>query len=65
MRPPATTAPRLPSDLAAISAIELPVPLGRIGEPDDVAYAVLFLASDESQMITGAELKVDGGISAM
>ena len=41
------------------------VPLGRIGEPDDVAYAVLFLASDESQMITGAELKVDGGISAM
>ena len=41
------------------------VPLGRIGEPDDIAYAVLYLASDESNFVTGAELKVDGGISAM
>lgn len=41
------------------------IPLGHIGEPDDIAYAVLFLASDESKMITGTELKVDGGISAM
>ncbi|MGN6514889.1 MAG: SDR family oxidoreductase, partial [Rhizomicrobium sp.] len=41
------------------------VPLGKIGEPDDIAYAVLYLASDESKFVTGAELKVDGGISAM
>ena len=41
------------------------VPLGRIAEPDDVAYAVLYLASDESKFVTGSELKVDGGISAM
>jgi NAD(P)-dependent dehydrogenase (short-subunit alcohol dehydrogenase family) len=41
------------------------IPLGHIGEPDDIAYTVLFLASDESKMITGAEIKVDGGISAM
>lgn len=41
------------------------VPLGRIGEPDDVAYAILFLASDESKFITGSEIKIDGGISAM
>ncbi len=41
------------------------VPLGRVGEPDDIAYAVLYLASDESKFVTGAELKVDGGISAM
>lgn len=41
------------------------IPLGEIGEPDDIAYAVLFLASDESKMITGSEIKVDGGISAM
>ena len=41
------------------------VPLGRIAEPDDVAYAVLYLASDESKFVTGAELKIDGGISAM
>ncbi len=41
------------------------VPLGRVGEPEDIAYAVLYLASDESKFVTGAELKVDGGISAM
>lgn len=41
------------------------VPLGKVGEPDDIAYAVLYLASDESKLVTGAELKVDGGISAM
>ena len=41
------------------------VPLGRLGEADDVANAVLYLASDESQFMTGAELKLDGGISAM
>jgi NAD(P)-dependent dehydrogenase (short-subunit alcohol dehydrogenase family) len=41
------------------------IPLGRIGEPDDIAYAVLYLASEESKFVTGAELKVDGGISAM
>ena len=41
------------------------IPLGRIGDPDDVAYAVLYLASDESKFVTGAELKIDGGISAM
>ncbi|MCG8503243.1 MAG: SDR family oxidoreductase, partial [Sphingomonadales bacterium] len=34
------------------------------GRPEDVAYAVLYLASDEAGFITGAELKIDGGISA-
>lgn len=41
------------------------IPLGRVGEPGDIASAVLYLASDESRFVTGAELKVDGGISAM
>ena len=41
------------------------IPMGRIGEPDDVAYGVLYLASDESGFMTGAELVIDGGISAM
>jgi NAD(P)-dependent dehydrogenase (short-subunit alcohol dehydrogenase family) len=41
------------------------VPLGHIGEPDDIANACLYLASDESKFMTGAELKLDGGISAM
>jgi len=39
-------------------------PLGRIGKPSDVAYAVLFLASDEASFITGSELVIDGGYSA-
>jgi NAD(P)-dependent dehydrogenase (short-subunit alcohol dehydrogenase family) len=39
-------------------------PLGRLGEPEDVAMAVLFLASDESRWITGTSLVVDGGFSA-
>jgi 3-oxoacyl-[acyl-carrier protein] reductase len=38
------------------------IPLGRLGEPRDVANAYLFLASDEASYITGAVLRVDGGI---
>ncbi|NCP62224.1 MAG: SDR family oxidoreductase [Alphaproteobacteria bacterium] len=44
--------------------IEAGIPLGHMGEPKDVAYAVLYLASDESKYITGAELTLDGGILA-
>ncbi len=40
------------------------VPLGRIGTVDDVAYAVLYLASDESAFMTGSELVIDGGMTA-
>jgi len=38
------------------------IPLGRVGQIDDVARAALFLASDEARWITGAVLRVDGGI---
>lgn len=41
------------------------IPLGKIGQVEDVAFAVLYLASDESKMVTGTELLIDGGISAM
>ena len=41
------------------------IPLKRVGQPDDIANGVLYLASDESRFMTGAELKLDGGISAM
>jgi len=39
-------------------------PLGHIGEPMDVGYAVLYLASDESKFVTGSDLIVDGGYTA-
>lgn len=40
------------------------VPLGRLGQPEDVAYVALFLGSDESSYITGANIVVDGGKTA-
>ena len=40
------------------------IPLKRIGEPDDVAYCVLYLAADESKFVTGAEFRIDGGMLA-
>ena len=40
------------------------IPLGRIGTSEDVAYGVLFLASDESSFMTGSELVIDGGQTA-
>jgi NAD(P)-dependent dehydrogenase (short-subunit alcohol dehydrogenase family) len=49
---------------AARKALESLHPIGHLGEPDDVAYAVLYLASDESKFATGSELVVDGGYIA-
>ena len=37
------------------------IPMGRMGEPEDVAKVALFLASDDSSFVTGIELFVDGG----
>lgn len=44
--------------------VEHAAPLGRIGQVDEVASLILFLASDESKFITGSELAVDGGLTA-
>ena len=40
------------------------IPLGRLGNADDIAYGMLYLASDESAFVTGAELVIDGGTTA-
>lgn len=39
-------------------------PIGRLGEPDDIAMGVVYLASDEAKFVTGAELVIDGGYTA-
>ena len=39
------------------------VPLGRLGSPDEIANAVVFLASEDASYVTGAELFVDGGFA--
>jgi NAD(P)-dependent dehydrogenase (short-subunit alcohol dehydrogenase family) len=44
-------------------ALASQVPLGRMGTPEDIASAALFLASDQSSFITGTELFVDGGVN--
>ncbi len=46
-------------------ATEAIIPLGRLGEPDDLVGAVLFLASDESRWVTGSTVTVDGGYLAI
>jgi NAD(P)-dependent dehydrogenase (short-subunit alcohol dehydrogenase family) len=40
------------------------IPLGRLGTTEDIAYGALYLASDESAFVTGAELVIDGGFIA-
>ena len=55
-------APYLSDELRA--EFKTAIPLGRIGQPRDIAYAALFLASDESAFMTGAEMIVDGGFMA-
>jgi NAD(P)-dependent dehydrogenase (short-subunit alcohol dehydrogenase family) len=53
------------NDLEAAKAAAGSVhPLGHMGEPDDIAWAVVYLASDESKFVTGTELVVDGGYTA-
>lgn len=52
-------------DLAAAkAAADAAHPIGHMGEPDDIAWAVVFLASDEAKFVTGAELVIDGGYTA-
>ena len=52
------------SDSAVQQVMVSRIPLGRYGESEDVAYGVLYLASDEASFVTGSELVIDGGWTA-
>jgi len=45
-------------------ALDAMHPVGHVGEPDDIAYGVVYLASDEAKFVTGTELVIDGGYTA-
>ena len=49
----------------AVQKLARQIPINKIGEPEDVAFAILYLASDESKFMTGTEIVLDGGLSAM
>ncbi len=51
-------------DSSALEEMMGRVPLGRFGRPEEIAYGVLYLASDESSFVTGSELIIDGGRTA-
>jgi NAD(P)-dependent dehydrogenase (short-subunit alcohol dehydrogenase family) len=55
------TAPDLAAAKAAAGAAH---PIGTLGEPDDIAWAVVWLASDEAKFVTGTEIVIDGGYTA-
>lgn len=55
---------KFPNSAELKAGIEALHPVGHLGEPDDIAYGILFLASDESKFVTGSELVIDGGYTA-
>jgi len=65
---PGTIRTRLTADIIDAAARDAAaghgIPLGRVGEPEDIARCALFLASDASSWITGTEIVVDGGMRA-
>jgi NAD(P)-dependent dehydrogenase (short-subunit alcohol dehydrogenase family) len=52
------------TDIADVRVSPARVPLGRVGEPQDIANSVLYLASDEASYVTGAEFVIDAGMTA-
>ena len=54
----------LPSDKAR-ERMRKHIPIGEFGAPEDIAYGILYLISDESRFVTGSELVIDGGMNAI
>ena len=54
----------LPNDKARERALKT-IPIGEFGAPEDIAYGMLYLISDESRFVTGSELVIDGGMNAI
>jgi NAD(P)-dependent dehydrogenase (short-subunit alcohol dehydrogenase family) len=52
------------ADRSGRQALADATPLGRLGEPEEVAGAVAYLASDEARLVTGSEMTIDGGRGA-
>jgi 3(or 17)beta-hydroxysteroid dehydrogenase len=55
---------RIENSAKVKAQLEQAAPLGRLGHVDDISYLVVYLASDESRFVTGAELAIDGGLTA-
>ena len=49
----------------AVAKLSRQIPINKIGDTDDVSYAIVYLASEESKFMTGSEIVLDGGLSAM
>ena len=53
-----------PDPAALRAALDAKHPLGHMGDPDDIAWGIVYLASDEAKFVTGTELVIDGGYTA-
>ena len=52
-------------EVEAVAKLSRQIPMNKIGDTDDVSFAILYLASEESKFMTGSEIVLDGGLSAM
>ena len=63
-RRPGLDAPRTAAEEEHMGQLDAKHPVGLLGEPDDIAWGIVDLASDEAAFVTGSELVIDGGSTA-